>query len=95
MRYLVLLLCLAACDSPSPRMIGADRAEMRVAGKTYVVYRKGPAFEAIRLDRVAHGGHDAARAAMLSAVAQATGCEPIAASVTGDSGVMRGRLDCP
>ncbi len=95
MRFLLILLCLAACDSPSPRMMGGDRAEMRVGGKTYVVYRKGPAFEVIRMDRVAHGGHDAVRVAMLGAVAQATGCTPVAASVAGDSGVMRGRLDCP
>lgn len=95
MQIILFLLLLMACNSPSPKMMGGDRAEMRVSGHNYIVYRKGTAFEVIRTGYVAPGQHPATRVTMLSAVEQATGCHPVVASLSGDSGVMRGRLNCP
>ncbi len=95
MRFLVLLIALAACDSPSPRYAGAERFEVSQDGRDYVVYRAGSEVQVIRMGYARRGEHGAIRAAMPVVAAQATGCTARPASFDGDSGMMRGRVDCP
>ena len=95
MRVLLLLLLLAACDSPAPRMMGATRTEVVRDGRTYVVYHRDGMVEVIRMGYARRGEHHAIRAEMIDVIGEATGCKPVASSMIGDSGEMRGRLDCP
>lgn len=95
MRYLPLILLLAACTAPAPMMMGAERNEVVIDGRTYVVHRKGNAVEVIRTGWVSPGQHQGVRAAMIAAVPQATGCKLVESSLQGDSGAMRGRVTCP
>jgi hypothetical protein len=95
MRPLLLLVCLAACDSPAPRFIGAERTELQRGAFTYVVYRRDNRAEAIRLGYAPMAERAAIAAGMPGIIAEATGCRVIESSVRGDSGEMRARLNCP
>ncbi len=95
MRLLGLLLLLAACDSPAPAFIGAERAEVTRNGRTYVVYLKGQMVEVIRMGYARRGEHAAIRADMIEVIPQVTGCRLVESTLRGDSGEMRGRVNCP
>ncbi len=95
MRWAALLLLLSACGAqPSPPMMGADRAEVTRAGRSYVVFRRDDRAEVIRRGFAGPAAQRDIRAAMLAAVPQATGCAIVEGSWTGDSGLMRGRIRC-
>lgn len=95
MRPLVLLLALAACNSPSPRYAGAERFEVSQDGRDYVVYRAGSDVQVIRMGYARRAEHAEIRGAMPQVAARATGCTALPASFDGDSGTMRGRVNCP
>jgi len=93
MRWALVLL-LAACASPSPKFMGAERQAISIGGRDFTLYRQGRDIEIIR-----HGfASPAERAQLLTlmpAVVQAqTGCAVLPSSLTGDAGVMRARLRC-
>jgi hypothetical protein len=92
----LLLLLLAACGaSPAPEFLGAARTDVTVNGRDYTVFQKGERVEVIRLGYATRGEHQAIRATMIALIPTVTGCKLRAASLTGDSGEMRGSLDCP
>lgn len=97
MRFLVLLL-LCACATPSPRMMGAVRHDVRLQGIDFVVFHKDDRAEVVRTSFIARPSRREISALMARAAAQATGCEVIAFSgktlVPGDTGVARFDLDC-
>ena len=96
MRWLIPLILLAACGAqPSPMMIGAQRQDVVVAGRSYTVFWTRTMVEVIRLGWAANGEHQGIRATMLDLAATVTGCKLNATSMTGDSGEMRGRITCP
>ena len=98
MRALILALALplAACGAqPAPQMLGAERFDTTVAGRRYVVFLKPPMVEVIRLGYARPGEHRAIRAAMIELIEPVTGCRLLPATLTGDSGEMRGRVTCP
>lgn len=98
MRALGLLLLLAACATPSPRMMGAVRHDIRVEGMDFAVFHKDDRAEVVRLDFVARPSVMAIRPLMERAAAQATGCSVIpfsaAAGTPRDTGVVTFDLDC-
>jgi hypothetical protein len=88
-------LLLAACGaSPAPEFFGAQRVEVEREGRRYVVFHTDRRVEVIRLGAARRGEHAAIRAAMIAAITDATGCTPVAATLQGDSGEMRGSLRC-
>jgi hypothetical protein len=91
---LALVLCLAACDSPAPAMMGATRHEVEHDGRTYVVYHLDNRVEVIRMGYAGFGAQRAVLAGYPEVVEAATGCRLIPSSVRGDSGEMRGRVSC-
>ena len=96
MKWLIPLILLAACGAqPSPVMIGAQRQDVVVAGRSYTVFWTKTMVEVIRLGWASNGEHQGIRATMLDLAATVTGCKLNAASMTGDSGEMRGRITCP
>ncbi|WP_127900922.1 hypothetical protein [Solirhodobacter olei] len=97
MRLSLLLLCLAlaGCDSASPRMAGGGEVRLTRDGRNYAVHVKGRAVEVIRFGWAPRAEQGVIRAQMVALIPEATGCLPWRGSVTGDSGVIRGRLRCP
>ena len=95
MRALVLLVLLAACDSPAPAMRGAERDEVVRNGRTYVVYHTRDTVEVIRMGYARRGEQLAIRAEMIDMVPVVTGCRLIESSIRGDSGEVRGKINCP
>ena len=98
MRVLALLLLLCACATPSPKMMGALRHDVRVQGMDFVVFQKDDQAEVVRMDFVVRPNRPHIHALMEQAAAQATGCAVIPFSMTakvpGDPGVATFDLDC-
>jgi hypothetical protein len=96
MKALIPLLLLAACGaSPAPEfMMGAKRTDVTLDGRDYTVFQKGERVEVIRLGYAHRGEHQAIRATMIELIPRVTGCKLREATLQGDSGEMRGSLDC-
>ncbi|MFC3629850.1 hypothetical protein ACFOM8_10385 [Paracoccus angustae] len=98
MRVLVLLLLLAACATPSPRMMGAIRHDIRLQGMDFAVFHKDDRAQVMRLTFAARPSVAVIRPLMEQAAAQTTGCTVIPFGVTArtprDTGVATFDLDC-
>lgn len=94
MRPLAALLLLAACASPSPQFLDAQRTDIVVEGRSYTVFREANRVQVIRLGYATAAQRRDIPAQMLRAAALATGCTQIASSFQGDSGERRGRITC-
>ncbi|MDZ4086315.1 MAG: hypothetical protein U1E69_05860 [Tabrizicola sp.] len=93
---LILLVFLAACGaSPAPEFFGATRTDVNLNGRDYTVFQKGERVEVIRLGYATRGQHQEIRATMIELIPRVTGCKLREATLQGDSGEMRGSLDCP
>jgi hypothetical protein len=96
MKALVPFLFLAACGaSPAPEFMGATRTDVTVNGRNYTVFQKGERVEVIRLGYARRGEHQEIRATMIELIPTVTGCKLRENTLQGDSGEMRGSLDCP
>jgi hypothetical protein len=96
MRTLIPLIFLAACGaSPAPEFMNATRTDISVNGRSYTVFQKGERVEVIRLGYARRGEHQAIRATMIELIPRVTGCKLRESSLQGDSGEMRGALNCP
>lgn len=96
MKQLLLLLVLAGCGaSAAPEFFGAARTEVTRGGRNYVVLQKGERVEVIRLGYAARREHQAIRATMITLIPEVTGCKLVETTLQGDSGEMRGSLNCP
>ncbi|MBI1218558.1 MAG: hypothetical protein GC186_08420 [Rhodobacteraceae bacterium] len=97
MRALTLLvvLALAACDSPAPQMIGATETKVTRGGHDYAVYVRGDTVEVIRFGHAPRAEQAAVRLQMVALIPEVTGCIADPRSLQGDSGEMRARLRCP
>ena len=95
MKPLIPLLLLAACASPAPEFMGATRSDITVNGRDYAVFQKGERVEVIRLGYARRGEHQEIRATMIELIPVVTGCKLRESTLTGDSGEMRGSLNCP
>ena len=95
MKRLIPLIFLAACGAqPTPSMLGAERIEVSRNGRQYVVFKKEKTVEIIRLGYATRGEHQAIRADMIAMIPDVTGCKLSENSLQGDSGEMRGRINC-
>ena len=95
MKRLIPLIFLAACGAqPTPFMMGAERMEATKGGRQYVVFKKENTVEIIRLGYAGRGEHQTIRADMIALIPEVTGCTLVEATLQGDSGEMRGRINC-
>lgn len=96
MKALVPLLFLIACGaSPAPEFLGAKRTDVTLNGRDYTVFHKGERVEVIRLGHAQRGEHQQIRVTMIELIPRVTGCKLRENTLTGDSGEMRGSLNCP
>lgn len=90
-----LTLALAACGAqPAPEFFGAQREEVVVDGRQYVVFHTDKRVEVIRLGHASRGEHQKIRATMIGLVEPVTGCKLVESTLQGDSGEMRGAIRC-
>lgn len=96
MRSVLILavLTLAACDSPSPAMWGADVAQIEVDGSTFSVRRAGDRVEALRVSMEFRPKKYETLMKAAIAMQQTTGCAIRTGSLRGDQAVARAELDC-
>ncbi|MBY0351457.1 hypothetical protein [Tabrizicola sp.] len=93
---LILLAFLSACGaSPAPEFFGATRTDVTLNGRDYTVFQKGERVEVIRLGYARRGDHQQIRATMIELIPRVTGCRLRETTLQGDSGEMRGSLNCP
>lgn len=92
---LLMPLLLAGCDSPAPGMMGGWSERVTRDGRSYAVHVKDRRVEVIRFGWAARAEQPAIRAQMVALIPEVTGCVPVAGSLHGDSGEIRGRLRCP
>lgn len=93
---LLLIFFFQACGaSPAPEFFGATRTDITVNGRDYTVFQKEERVEVIRLGYVKRGEHQEIRATMIELIPRVTGCKLRESTLQGDSGEMRGSLDCP
>lgn len=93
---LILLAFLSACGaSPAPEFFGATRTDVTLNGRDYTVFQKGERVEVIRLGYARRGDHQQIRATMIELIPRVTGCRLRESTLQGDSGEMRGSLNCP
>lgn len=95
MKALVPIVFLAACASAAPEFMGAARTDVTVNGRDYTVFQKAERVEVIRLGYARRGEHQEIRATMITLIPRVTGCSLRESTLQGDSGEMRGSLDCP
>ncbi len=92
----VAAITLASCGaSPAPEFFGATRTDITVNGRDYTVFQKDERVEVIRLGHARRGEHQEIRATMIELIPTVTRCKLREASLQGDSGEMRGSLQCP
>jgi hypothetical protein len=92
----LLCLALAACGAqPTPQMWGAERTDVTRDGRAYTVFQKDRRVEVIRLGWASPGEHQGIRATMIALIPEVTGCRLVESTLQGDSGEMRGRINCP
>lgn len=90
----LLTLLAAGCDSPDPRMAGAEVHKIRIENSSFSVHVRGSDAVAIRTNFEAG---KAARGIMgrgYRAIEQASGCQIVPGTFDGDPALMRARLAC-
>jgi hypothetical protein len=87
---------LVGCGaSPAVEFMNATRTDISLNGRSYTVFQKGERVEVIRLGYARRAEHQEIRATMIELIPRVTGCKLRESTLTGDSGEMRGSLDCP
>jgi len=96
MRYFVLLTTLitAACNGPSPRLIGTPGQEVQVGGATFIVYIKDDQAEAVRTNFEFPANVRSVFPRALEAMEQVPGCTALRETATGDAALIKADLDC-
>ena len=91
---LALVGALAACASPSPRMMSGERHDIEIAGTAFTVFRKGDEVEVYRTTPELLPRMSEVFAKAEQAIRQTTGCAVEDGSLVGDAALMKARLNC-
>jgi hypothetical protein len=95
MRCLLPFLLITACGAqPAPEFFGAKRVDVTRDGRQYTVFHTEKRVEVIRQGYARRGEHQAIRAEMINMIEPVTGCHLVQSTLTGDSGEMRGSINC-
>lgn len=92
---LSVALLAAACNTPSPGFLGAERLEIAYQGVDYVIWRKGERVEAIRLGSALGVAPEALVEGFRGATEAATGCRTHKIHTGFQVSVIDFRLLCP
>lgn len=92
MRWFVLILILAACDTPGLEFHGVPAEQVEVRGMTFAVRIMGNRAEAIRINRMARPKMDQVGYAAALAIERVSGCK--VRQLDGDVAVVTATLRC-
>ncbi|MCK0140394.1 hypothetical protein [Aliiroseovarius sp. F47248L] len=89
-------LLVAACDNPSPQFMSADTSVKRetVEGSTFSIHRRENWVEVYRTSFEALPRIPVVLARAKTAIEQATGCNVVEGSLSGDQAIQRAEIDC-
>jgi hypothetical protein len=90
----LLLVLLAACDSPAPAMMGTDSTRITIDAVEFSIRIRGDRAEAIRTNMMPNPSIGAVYPRAVQAMEEVSGCRVIEDSLRGDVAVMRADLDC-
>ena len=93
-RFVLILVFLGACDSPSIAFRGAVHGTAEAGGSRFGIHVKGDRVEAYRVSREWRPRLDEVRARAVTAIEEMTGCAVRPGSVDGDVAIIRARLHC-
>ena len=87
---------LVACDSPSPQFMHRDTATTKVVveGATFSVHQRENWVEVYRTGFEMLPRLPVILARSKTAIQQATGCNVVEGSLTGDQAIQRAEIDC-
>ncbi|UWQ14634.1 hypothetical protein K3556_01705 [Aliiroseovarius sp. M344] len=93
---LTLMTFIAACDSPSPQFMSADTSVRKVTaeGSTFSVHRRENWVEVYRTSFEALPRIPVILARAKTAIEQATNCNVVEGSLSGDQAIQRAEIDC-
>lgn len=93
---LTLMTFIAACDSPSPQFMSADTSvrKVTVEGSTFSVHRRENWVEVYRTSFEALPRIPVILARAKIAIEQATNCNVVEGSLSGDQAIQRAEIDC-
>ncbi|SIN81466.1 hypothetical protein [Vannielia litorea] len=94
MRWMVLALALAGCNTVKEDLQGHSVRKAEALGYTFNVFADGPDFQVVRTNFGRPNSRTYPEAVAL-AVRQATGCEVSVGSLSGDYNLTRGKMRCP
>jgi hypothetical protein len=94
----LLVLILAACASPAPQFMTAQRHDITLDGIRFAVFQKPDEAEVIRLGYLTRSQRAPVPALMVTAAERSTGCRVVPGSmrtrIPGDTGEARVALRC-
>lgn len=93
MRYVPVLLLLAACNTPGPAFRGVPATTVTVDGSTFDVRVSDTTAEAIRTNVEYAPRFGPIKERATTAIERVSGCE--VRSITGDQAVAVAKLKCP
>lgn len=93
-RMLLLLVLLAACDSPAPALMGTDATRITIDTVEFSIRIRGERAEAIRTNMMPNPSIGSVYPRAVQAIEQVSGCRVIEDSLRGDVAVMRADLGC-
>lgn len=94
MRFLLLLLCVAGCSSPSPRFAGIPAQRLEVEGHLFDVYARPDEAQVLRLNTTWLPDSAEVIAAGVLAAERVTGCDAILRKGNVDAAIMTFPLKC-
>ncbi len=94
--FLATGLLVAACDSPSPQFMSSDTSvkKVTVEGSTFSIHRRENWVEVYRTSFEALPRIPVILSRAKIAIEQATGCQVVEGSLSGDQAIQRAEIDC-
>ena len=93
-RFVLILVFLGACDSPSIAFRDGVHGTAEAGGSRFGIHVKGDRVEAYRVSREWRPRLDEVRVRAVTAIEGLTGCAVKPGSVDGDQAIIRARLRC-
>ena len=90
----IVLFGLMACSSPGKQFSGAEPVRVTVEESIFDIYTVGNDVKVVRLSIEALPKRAVIGARAIVAIEQATGCNFVAGSLTGDQALMQARITC-
>lgn len=93
-RPLLIFAILAGCSAPTTAFLGIDPVRVEVSSRTFDVYAKDNAAQAVRINREWGARSEDVFDDAKVAIESATSCSVVSDSINGDVAVVNAKLAC-